>query len=140
MPYNIAYFPYIRKMADSRKRLTTEVVLKFFNGDESSDESNSEQEESFSEYIGTVLPECESDGSFSNQVSSRSNSSANDLLELEAQTTNHEPAATGDEQGRDEQGKAERDKTQRDDTQEELDSILRSVYPWDSSDSEASVS
>ena len=64
-PYNIAYFPYfIRKMADSRKHLTTEGVLKFFNGDESSNESDSEQEESFSEYTGTVLPECESDGSF----------------------------------------------------------------------------
>ena len=122
-------------MADSRKRLTTEEVLKFFNGDESSNESDSEQEESFSEYIGTVLPECESDGSFSDQVSSGSDSSANDLLELEAQTTSHEPAATGDKQG-----KAERDKTQHDDTQEELDSKFHSVYPWDSSDSEASVS
>ena len=73
-------------MADSRKRLPMEEVLKFL--------SDSEQEESFSEYIGTVLPECESDGSFSDQVLSGSNSSANDLLEVEAQTTNHEPAAT----------------------------------------------
>ena len=59
----------------------------------------------------------------------------NDLLELEAQTTNHEPAATGDEQG-----EAERNKTQRDDTQKELDSKFRSVHPWDSSESETSVS
>ena len=63
------------------------------------------------------------------------NSSANHLLELEAQTTNHEPAATGDEQG-----EAERDKTQRDATQKYLGSKFRSVYPWDSSESEASVS
>ena len=54
---------------------------------------------------------------------------------MEAQTTNHEPTATGDEQG-----EAERDKTQRDDTQKELDSKFRSVYPWDSSESEAAVS
>ena len=41
-PYNIAYFPYfIRKMADSRKRLTTEEVWKFFNDDKSLNESNS---------------------------------------------------------------------------------------------------
>ena len=41
-PYNIAYFPYfIRKMAESGKRLTTEEVLKFFNDDESLNESNS---------------------------------------------------------------------------------------------------
>ena len=56
-------------------------------------------------------------------------------MELEAQTTNHEPAATGEEQG-----EAERDKTQRDDTQKELDSKFHSVYPWDSLESEASVS
>ena len=54
---------------------------------------------------------------------------------MEAQTTNHEPATTGDEQG-----EAERDKTQRDATQKDLDSKFRSVYPWDSSESEASVS
>ena len=68
-------------------------------------------------------------------MSSGNNSSANDLLELDAQTTNHEPAATGDKQG-----EAERDKTQRDATQKDLDSKFRSVYPWDSSESEASVS
>ena len=81
-------------MADSRKRLTTEKVLKFVNGDESSNEGDAEQENSLSEYTGTVLLECESDGSFSDHVLSGNNSSANDLLELEAQTTNHEPAAT----------------------------------------------
>lgn len=68
-------------------------------------------------------------------MSSGNNSSANNLLELLTQTTNHEPAATGDEQG-----EAECNETQRDDTQEELDSKFCSVYPWDSSDSEASVS
>ena len=110
-------------------------MLKFFNDDESLNESDSQQEDSFTEYIGTVLPECESDGSFSDQASSGNNSSANDLLESETQTTNHEPAAAGDEQG-----EAERDKTQHADTQKELDSKFLSVYPWDSSESEASVS
>lgn len=60
-------------MVDSRKCLTTEEVLKFFNSDELSNESDSEQEDSFIEYIIMVLPEYESNGSLSDQVSSRNN-------------------------------------------------------------------